>query len=577
MYPSPGLKLFSTLPKAVGATDGRCRAQLYDVNSSTARHFAVGGTALYEIDKNGTPTLRSGASVLVDDGLPATMAISQIELCVCSGGLVFILNLATNVFVQIDQSKFQGGLVSRVLFIDSYFVAVLANSAKWQISGLLDGTSWSGADIAQIEEFPDVIITAIVDHNELVFGGVTKSSVWYNNGNASFPFITNPSAPIIEQGSGAAFARDRLDNSVFWIGADERGNGIAWKMSGYAPQRISTSEIEDQWRTYPTIADAVSYAYQMDGHSFWQIYFPSAKFNPAGEPVQGYTWVYDASTESWHEREFMAANGQRMAHRSWNHAFAFSKHLVGDWMIDADGNGKIYEMALPKLNGTSWDFCDDFGNPIIRTRVGPHVYDEGQYIQWNSVMFDLEFGLGPQPPLTGGGIPTEIVLVDSLGQDWIITVDSLGTLSASAGNAGLQPLSLNDSTNATSWDFGVDTSGNITATQTTFNPSNDISLEMTSSDGTQIWSLSIDSSGVMSVQSIGVVARDPQIMFSWSDDSGKNWSNPRNLGIGQAGKFKTQARTRMLGISRDRVPKMTTSDSVPVRVFEMYVNPPEGM
>jgi hypothetical protein len=570
LYPSPGLSLWATLP-ASAQSSGRPRGQKV-VNG---RHFVVGGTVLYEMiaaadGNSATPTVRSGATVLIDDGLPVTMAVSQIELCVCSGGQVFILNLATNVFTLINQALFQGGLVSMVEFIGSYFVALLANSQKYQISGILNGLSWNGLDIAQVEDFPDNIVTIITSNNELMLGGNTRSQAWYNNGAASFPFAVNQAAAMIEQGVGAAFARDRLDNTVFWLGADERGQGMAWRLDGYRPQRISNHALEYLWAKYPKISDAVSYAYQIKGHGFWQIYFPSATVNSAGEPTQGATWVYDTATGLWHEREFVSASGQRMAHRSWNHCFAFGWHIVGDW-----NDNKLYQMTFPIINGTAWSFIDDFGNPIIRERIGPHIAGEGQWIQHNSLALDLEFGLGPQPPLTGGGIPTQLALKDSNNVVWNVTVQDSGNLRTDVAAVSFSTLVLNDPGNTTSWNISPDVTGKLIATATTFDSTKPLSYSFITLGGIASWDLTINLSlqDKLQLNKTGDVARDPQVILSWSEDGGKTWNqNPRILSIGQAGKFKTRAIARMLGRSRDRVYKLTSSDPVPVRILDAYLN-----
>lgn len=558
LYPSPGLIPFATLA-------GRPRAQK-EVNG---RLFVIASTILYEVFNNGTNVQRGTG--LIDDDQPATMVVSQIELCICAAGQVFILNLASNVFTPINQALFQGGLVSQVEFVSSYFIALLANSQKFQISGTLNGLSWAALDIAQVQDFPDNIVTMIADHNEILFGGNTKSDAWYNNGAASFPFAVNQAAAIIEQGSAAAFARDRLDNTIFWLGADSRGNGIAWRLNGYTPQRISTHSEEFLWAKYPKISDAVSYSYQIKGHGFWQIYFPSATVNSAGEPTKGATWVYDASTGLWHERQFVDKNsGQRMAHRSWNHAFAFGKHIVGDW-----NDTKLYQMAIPVISGTAWQFIDDFGNATIRERVGPHIAGEGQWIAHNALSFDLEFGLGPQPPLTGGGIPTQLALKDANGVVWLFSVTDAGLLfNTSSINTAFAMLTLNDPGNTTSWVVGVNTSGQLTTTATTFSAANAQSFPFISLGGISAWNLTVTSGGIPQTTKTGDVARDPMITVSWSDDGAKTWNvNPRNIGIGQAGKFKTRAVTRMLGRSRDRVYKLTTADPVPVRILDAYLNP----
>jgi len=191
----------------------------------------------------------------------------------------------------------------------------------------------------------------------------------------------------------------RLDNSNFWIGADERGQGIAWRAQGYTPQRVSTYAIENEWASYSTISDAIGYAFQDRGHSFWQIYFPSANK----------TWVYDAGTGLWHERGYFS-NGTYSAQRSQCHAFSFGKNLVGDWM-----SGTIFEMSP--------NFLDDDGQDIRRFRRAPHISNEQQWMIHNQLQVDLQVGLGPIPPLLDGfGNPREPQAVlrwsDDAAQTW---------------------------------------------------------------------------------------------------------------------------------------------------------------
>jgi hypothetical protein len=49
----------------------------------------------------------------------------------------------------------QGGSSGTVRLLDGYFTIRLANSAKFLISGLLDGTTWSGLNFAQVSVFAD--------------------------------------------------------------------------------------------------------------------------------------------------------------------------------------------------------------------------------------------------------------------------------------------------------------------------------------------------------------------------------------------------------------------------------------
>ncbi len=96
---------------------------------------------------------------------------------------------------------------------------------------------------------------------------------------------------LIETGGAATFAQARADNSVFWIGQDERGGRMAWRSNGYTPQRVSTHAVETDLSSYTAaqIASLVSWSYQDSGHLFWVLYIPGSSWS----------WVYDVGEGLW--------------------------------------------------------------------------------------------------------------------------------------------------------------------------------------------------------------------------------------------------------------------------------------
>jgi hypothetical protein len=87
----------------------------------------------------------------------------------------------------------------------------------------------------------------VVDHREIWLAGPKQTVGYFNTGDNNFPFSPISSA-FIENGSAAQFGAIKLDNTIFWIGADERGSGMAWRAQGYTPSRISTHAIETAWQ-----------------------------------------------------------------------------------------------------------------------------------------------------------------------------------------------------------------------------------------------------------------------------------------------------------------------------------------
>lgn len=388
LFYTPGLKSFYTL-------DGPSRGK-FEFNG---RLFDAGQTNFYEIiptyDAFGklvstSTTVLNAGKPLVNDGKPVSMAANETQLLIASGGFVFIYYLATTVdsvtnlpvaagtFQQVAASNFTlstgNAPVIQVAFCDSFFLALIANSQTICISNVLDGNNWNLNGQIVVSVYADNVVGMVVDHREVGFLGRKKSVIYFASGSLSV-FDVSPGG-FIEQGSGATFAISQLDNSVFWVGGDDRGNAQGWRLNGYTPVRVTTHPVELAWQSYPRISDAVSFAYQDDGHTFWQIYFPSANSG------LGATWLYDTASQLWHERDNLnLVTGQMTAHPSWNHAFAFGQHFVGDW-----NSNKSYVMSRA--------YFDNDGTPVIRMRTAPHIFIEEERISHYRFELDMDLGVG---------------------------------------------------------------------------------------------------------------------------------------------------------------------------------------
>jgi hypothetical protein len=285
--------------------------------------YVVSGATLYKIDSAYAATALGS---IAGTG-PVSMTDNGIQLFVAANGPSYIYNADTNVFGQITDPDFPGAVT--VGFLDGYFVFNEPNSQKLWVTSLLDGTSIDPLDFASAEGAPDDIVSLIVDHREVWVFGTNSTEVWYDAGTADFP-LQRIQGAFNEIGCAATYSVAKMDNSVFWLGADARGRGIVYRANGYTGQRISTHAVEWQIQQYGNLSDAIGYTYQQDGHSFYVLIFPQADT----------TWVYDAATQAWHERAGWS-NGVFTRHRS-NCQMAFNNQvIVGDYQ-----NGNIYAFDL---------------------------------------------------------------------------------------------------------------------------------------------------------------------------------------------------------------------------------------
>lgn len=314
--------------------------------------YVVSGLELYKITSNYVATLLG----TVSGTGPVSMADNGTQLFIACNGPSYIYNSLTNVFVQITDPDFPGALT--VGYLDGYFVFIEPNSQKVWVTALLEGTSVDPLDFASAEGSPDNLVGMIVDHREVWLYGTNSVEVWYDSGNADFP-LQRIQGAYNEIGCAATFSVAKLDNGLFWLGADARGQGIVYRANGYTGQRVSTHAIEYAIAQYPIISDAVAYTYQQEGHAFYVLTFPSANA----------TWVYDVSTQSWHERAAFS-NGLFLRHRS-NCQMAFNSEIVvGDF---DNGNLYAFDLDIYADNGApqkwlrSWRALPTGQNNLTRT------------------------------------------------------------------------------------------------------------------------------------------------------------------------------------------------------------------
>ena len=421
---TPGLTLKATLG------DGPIRGTHRGSNGVL---YAVSDDKIYSLDSSfvstelGTLNSVSGQVSFADNGT---------TLAIVDGADGYGVTMSTGAFAEFGDPDFRPS--DTVTFQDGYFIFNEANSGRFFISQL-NSISFDALDFASAEGNPDELIAVLSDHRDLWLFGTKSTEVFFNSGNVDFPFERIQGA-FVEHGCAAPFSVAKLNNDVFWLGQDDQGRGIVYRAAGYQPQRISTHAVEIAISGYADVSDAVAYTYQQNGHNFYVLNFTDANT----------TWVFDTSTNLWHERAF-TNEGQFERHRANSHAFAYNQHIVGDY-----ANGKIYSLDSEALS--------DAGEEITRQRVAPHIAEGMKRLFYNSFQLDLEVGVG---------------------------LDGLST----------------------------------------------------------------------------VQGHDPQAMLDFSDDGGHTWSSEHWASFGKIGNRLRRCIWRKLGVSRDRIFRVTITDPVKIAII----------
>jgi hypothetical protein len=314
---APGLKFLQSV--GTGPIRG-----LWASKTNGSNFYVASGNEFYKLNSlTGTPTLLgtisgTGQVSIADNGT---------QLFIACNPRSFIYNQVTNAFAEITDPDFEGAVT--VGYLDGYFVFNEPNSQRVWVSQLLDGTQIDPLSFASAEGSPDGLVAINVNHREAWLFGTDSVEVWYNAGLPDFPLVRIQGA-FNELGCAAAFSVAKLDNSVFWLGQDARGEGVVYRSEGYNGRRISTHAVEWQIQQYANMSDVVGYTYQQDGHGFYVLNFPSAN----------QTWVYDVATQGWHERAGLF-NGEFTRNRGNCQCNFRGTIIVGDFE-----NGNIYSLDL---------------------------------------------------------------------------------------------------------------------------------------------------------------------------------------------------------------------------------------
>lgn len=357
------------------------------LKAANGKLYAVASSTLYELDTAYTATSLGDIGAVGN----VTLADNGSKLLISTG---YLYDYASSTLSAITDPDYPGGPAvadeCTVEYADTYFIVNAPSTGRIQISS--DGETWDSLDFTTAEGAPDDVVGLIVNHREVWVFGDLSTEVYYNSGNADFPY-ERISGAFMEVGCQAARTIAKMDNSIFWLGKDARGSGIVFRANGYQPQRISTHAIEYAIQGYATTSDSFAFTYQQEGHSFYVLTFPTA----------GKTWVYDASTSLWHER----ANFAQGVWSRWRpncYAFFNNAHLVGDWETN-----KIYELDLDAhANGTEvkrW----------LRSFRVPG--NEGKRVRFNRLELEMDVGVGLT---TGQGSDPQIMLrwSDDGGMTW---------------------------------------------------------------------------------------------------------------------------------------------------------------
>jgi len=278
---------------------------------------------------------------------------------------------------------FQGAVTCDV--VDNYIVYNQGGSQKWGSTDLQADinngdlpliTPWSSnALYGNKDGSPDPLVGLICDHRQVFLLGEFTAEMWTDVGSVvpgiiSFAFQRVPGTSL-QHGIVSPFSISRFGEQFALVAQDTRGQAIIGVMKGYSFERISTHAVE-QTLMNQYVGDAVAYTYQLDGHEFYVVTFPTVNL----------TWVYDLRSQMWHK--WLAWDGEQyQRHRSNCGALFNNVYLVGDYQ-----NGMVYQIDN--------SIYTDNGSTIRRVRRAPHLVSDFQRQYFSEFQIQFQPGVGLQ-------------------------------------------------------------------------------------------------------------------------------------------------------------------------------------
>jgi len=336
--------------------------------------YIVSGVKLYRISPGGFidelgSVPGSGPVFMVSDGS---------QVLITANGPSYLYDGAT-VTSSID-TDFPGA--QWATYLDGYAIIGPGDGRVYVNHTAFDFSAWDALDFASAEASPDDVVVGLTDHREVFLFGRDSTEVWYDSGDAAFP-LTRTASGYMEIGCVSRYGPKKIDNSIFFPASD----GTVRRVNGYTPVRISTTAIEQAIAKFKS-QECVGQAWIENGHSMYGLTYDEG------------TFVYDISTQLWHER-------QSYLQTNWRAAFVLrwdNITLVGDRLSNRLG-------TLSADTFTEWD------QPLVSSATSPAIAQGNDPIAHSSLELVFDNGIGTS---IGQGSNPQVMLdwSDDGGRTW---------------------------------------------------------------------------------------------------------------------------------------------------------------
>lgn len=346
IYPFEGFEQFAKLVGG-GHTRGMISLGTYG--------YVVSGANIYKVDSGGQVTtignFPGAGQVFMARNRKATP-----QVALCSEGQRYILE--SDVLTSIADTDLPAA--NSVLQLGGRFVWTLADG-RYFWSAIDEGTSYDALDYATAEARGDGLLCGYARSREAVLFGGESIEFHAITDDAEAPYQAVSGTTLYGMGLMCRHSVRDLNDVPFFVASD----GTVRMMAGYAPERVSTHDVE---RAIDSVTDKdsiVATAYPSLGNQFYQISCPQ------------WTWTYNALTQTWVERISYGLNRWR-----GEHFMKFGESRV----VGGYNAGVVYRMDP--------DLFDEAGDHLVMTLRTPPTHKYPNHISVDRLFVDAIPGVG---------------------------------------------------------------------------------------------------------------------------------------------------------------------------------------
>jgi len=253
---------------------------------------------------------------------------------------------------QITDAVFTGFGAADVEFIHGYYIFRRPSTGQFFQSQLNETsfTDFDAADIAEAEQVPDNLVALGVDHEEVLLFGTASAEVWYDAANDTGSSFSKSPGGLVSLGIAGSESHGKQDNSTFWLANDR----TIRRLTGATPQKVSQWGIDTQLNKLTTISDCYTVPFIQEGHMMLAFVHTTDER----------TFVYDCTTQQWHERSSYVSASSSTRQRQWR-----VSHCV-----ECYGKQIVLDTLSGKLGYLSTETLDEWGNPLRMSWTYQPVY-----------------------------------------------------------------------------------------------------------------------------------------------------------------------------------------------------------